>query len=463
MTQSTRPRGHAHLAILIVLALASPAAGLCVPAVAQAQRMGGPAEDRPIDAPARQAVIQSLADRLDHLYVFPEMGTKMKKELLRRMSKHEFDGEATAEALAGRLTTTLQSICNDKHLRVQNAPAFAAELSDTTRAPEPGHDPLLDQLRRDNYGFQKLELLPGNVGYLDLRSFASPEEAGPTAVAAMRWLAGADAIVIDLRHNGGGSAGMIQLLSSYLFGPEPVHLNSFYWRARDVTEQRWTLPYVEGERRPDVPVFLLTSRFTFSAAEEFTYNLKNLERATVIGETTGGGAHPVNPFPLENGFVVILPVARAINPITNTNWEGTGIAPNIACPADRALEVAHREALKGLAAKAGSEEERKRLGFLAELVELRAQVTQIDAAKLGDYVGRYGPRTISAENGSLYFQREGGPRFRMLSVGGDRFLLEARDDIRVEFARDPGGAVAAMEGTFPLAPGFRSEREPAGH
>lgn len=455
-----RTRSRPTIHILLVAAIAAQVLGLLLPPPARAQ-MGRPAEDRPIDAAARAAAVTSLADRLERFYVFPEMGSKMKKEILRRHAKHEFDAEGMAEGFAARLTTVLQSICSDRHLSIRNHPEMAAVLADTTRDHEPADDPLLD-LRRENYGFQKLELLAGNVGYLDLRAFASPDAAGPTAVAAMRWLGGADAIVIDLRHNGGGSAGMIQLLSSYLFGPEPVHLNNFYWRDRDVTEQTWTLPYVEGERRPDVPVFLLTSRFTFSAAEEFTYNLKNLKRATVIGETTGGGAHPVHPYPLESGFVVIVPVARAINPITKTNWEGTGIAPDLACPAERALEIAHREALQALAAKAESEEDRKRLAFLSEIVDLRAQATTLEPAKLADYVGRYGPRTISAENGSLYFQREGGPRLRMVPVGKDRFLLEARDDIRVDFVRDANGAVAALEGSFAQAPGFRSEREPSG-
>jgi C-terminal processing protease CtpA/Prc len=161
----------------------------------------------------------------------------------------------------------------------------------------------------------------------------------------MNLLAHTDALIIDLRKNTGGSPTMIALLSTFLFGPEPVHLNSFYDRSGDKTSQTWTLPYVPGQRTPDKPVFVLTSNRTFSAAEEFTYNLKNLKRATIIGEKTGGGAHPGGDISVTPHFRVFVPVGRAINPISGTNWEGTGIEPDIAVPEAGALDYAYRLAL----------------------------------------------------------------------------------------------------------------------
>jgi len=139
---------------------------------------------------------------------------------------------------------------------------------------------------------------------------------------------------------------MVALLSSYLFDDEPVHLNDFYWRAQDTTQQFWTLPYVPGKRYGNKPVYVLTSRKTASAAEEFAYNLKNLQRAVLIGETTAGGAHPFETYRIHPHFDAIIPTWRAINPVSGTNWEGTGVIPDIAVPQEDALKVAQIEAVQ---------------------------------------------------------------------------------------------------------------------
>ena len=143
----------------------------------------------------------------------------------------------------------------------------------------------------DNYGMHKVERLPGNVGYIELRQFHNTEWGGDTAVAAMNFLANASALIIDLRNCLGGNPGMVALVSSYIYGEEPVHLNSIYWRNDDATQQYWTLPYIPGKRFGDKPVDVLISKTTFSGGEEFAYNLKNRQRATLVSETTGGGAH----------------------------------------------------------------------------------------------------------------------------------------------------------------------------
>ena len=193
-----------------------------------------------------------------------------------------------------------------------------------------------------------------------MRGFSDVEYGGETAVAAMNFLSNADAIIIDLRNNGGGSPAMIQLISSYLFDSNPVHLNNFYWRPTDSNSQTWTLPHVSGTRSPDTPLYILTSSGTFSAAEEFSYNLKNLERATLIGETTGGGAHPGGSLIATERFMVWVPTGRAINPITNTNWEGSGVIPHIKTSAREALDKAYTIALEQLI----SQKPRRKITFL---------------------------------------------------------------------------------------------------
>ena len=293
-----------------------------------------------LDAARRAAIVDSVTAALDTVYVFPEVATAMVADVRSRLAAGEYDAIMRPEEFAQRLTTDLRAICHDRHLAVQaELPPPPGEREDPTVARRLGHE----RARRTNFGFAKLEHLDGNVGYLKLDGFSGDPEAGLTAVAAMNFLAYSDAIIIDLTENGGGSPAMIQLLTTYLLD-EPTHLNSFSIRATGDSQQFWTLPWVPGPRLAHTPVYVLTSSRTFSAAEEFTYNLKNLGRATIVGETTGGGAHPVQSHQFDFGAYLVtmsLPFGRAVNPITGTNWEGTGIEPHLVCPADQALDTAY--------------------------------------------------------------------------------------------------------------------------
>ncbi len=198
-----------------------------------------------------------------------------------------------------------------------------------------------------------MERLPGNVGYLDIREFYNSSWGGDTAVAAMIFLANTNVLIVDLCKCRGGDPDMVTLISSYLFGEERVHLNSLYWREEDVTQQYWTLPYIPGKRFGDKPVYVLTSQDTFSGGEEFAYNLKTRHRAILVGETTAGGAHPGSTYRLHAHFEVFIPVGRAINPITGTNWEGGGVTPDISVPQEQAFKVAYNMALKSIIASLG--------------------------------------------------------------------------------------------------------------
>ena len=315
----------------------------------------GPPPDQPdltIDATVRSSVIEAALKNLNDNYVFPETAKKMEQAVRDRMSRKEFDQIVSAKALAAELQKALQDVSHDKHLRV----LYSAEtLPPDGERREAGSEELARQLefmRTVNFGFEKVERLPGNIGYIDLRGFQPARFGAETVVAAMNFVANTDALIFDLRRNGGGDPAMVALISSYLFGPEPVHLNDLYFRPADSTRQWWTLPYVPGKRYGDQKeVYVLTSSRTFSAAEEFTYNLKNLKRATIVGETTGGGAHPGGTRRLHDHFAIFVPTGRAINPITKTNWEGTGVKPDKEVPADQALKVAHIALMNGLLTK----------------------------------------------------------------------------------------------------------------
>jgi hypothetical protein len=300
----------------------------------------------------RTELIESMVQKLHSYYVFPEIAQQIELSVRGRLASGAYNQIDDPRALCEALTADMQAINHDKHLRLFYSPEPIPPRENVFEDPawlaEMHQRSLLD-----NFGFQKVERLAGNVGYLDFRYFASPESAGETAVTAMNFLAHTSAMIVDLRRNDGGDPAMVALLCSYFFSSEPVHLNSLYWRASDLTQQYWTLPYVPGRRYLDKPVYVLTSTETFSGAEEFTYNLKNLKRATIVGETTGGGAHPGDRYQITSHIEAFIPTGRAINPVSKTNWEGTGVAPDIAVPAEQALGVAYREALKAVLSALG--------------------------------------------------------------------------------------------------------------
>ncbi len=295
-------------------------------------------EDVVLDRQRRQRVIDGAVAKLKEFYVFSDVAQQMGDTLGNRLKSGDYDAITDGANFAALLTEHLQAVSHDKHLRVsydpfkqpagQPEPSAADQEAQTTK-----------EMQRINCGFEKIEILPGNIGYLKFNMFANPAICGSTATAAMNFLAHVDAIIFDLRDNRGGDPKMIALISSYLFD-QPTHLNDIYNRKEDSTTQYWTLPFVPGVRLPDKPAFVLTSKNTFSGAEEFSYNLKNLKRATIIGETTGGGAHPVMRSPIDDHFVIGVPFARAINPISKTNWEGTGVEPDVPTKASEALDVA---------------------------------------------------------------------------------------------------------------------------
>jgi C-terminal processing protease CtpA/Prc len=309
------------------------------------------ASDVHLDVPMRSEIIEELLQKLHTYYIFPEVAISIEEPIRRRLSNDEYNDIVTVSALCEILTTHIQEISHDKHLRV----FYEAEEQIPQEDGQENQDKWFKLAKLHNYGFEKVERLPGNIGYLDFRFFYEPKFAAGTAIAAMNFLAHTSALIIDLRKNHGGDPAMIALLCSYLFDWEPVHLNSLYWRADDSTQQFWTLPYVPGERYLKKPVYVLTSGETFSGAEEFTFNLKNLKRATIIGETTGGGAHPGDVYPIKSQISIFIPTGRAINPITKTNWEGTGVTPDIEVRQEQALKVAYSQALKKVLEEIGDE------------------------------------------------------------------------------------------------------------
>ena len=298
---------------------------------------GGVVENVTLDAAERNRVIDGIAKNLKESYVYPDVAQKMEGAIRANQKQGAYDGITDPDAFADHLTKDLRAVSHDKHLGVNFSPVKLPPEGDK---PNPDDEARFRKmLERTNCSFEKVEVLPRNIGYLKFNAFADPTFCGATVVAAMNFLSHVDAIIFDLRENGGGDPKMVAMISSYLFD-KPTHLNDLYNRKEDFTTQYWTEPYVPGNTLADKPAFVLTSKSTFSGAEEFTYNLKNLKRATIVGETTGGGAHPVMGHRIDDHFMIGVPFARAVNPISKTNWEGTGVEPDVTVKAADALDKA---------------------------------------------------------------------------------------------------------------------------
>jgi len=387
-----------------------------------------------------ESLIAELAQEVRDNYVFPELGQKTADYLLKRSDDGAYDG-LNKQQLEIQVTQDLREITHDLHFGLRALPdgwaprsgSDGSELADPRRNTSPN-------------GFMRVERLDGNIGYLELQGFMEVESARDNANAAMQLLAGSSALIIDLRQNGGGHPGTVQLLSSYLFDPsEPVHLNSLYYRPSDETTEYWTHDNIKVENAmPDVPVYVLTSGRTFSAAEEFTYNLQCLDRATIVGETTGGGAHPVDGFIIADQFVANIPIGRAINPITKTNWEGVGVIPDIAVSAPQALDAAIGQVLQTLADQgdAGA-----KWGLVAHNAYHNPLV--LSKTELSQYPGQYTDRELMLENGELMYRRIGNPNWsRLIAAEKDIFVIDGFDGFQMHFERDSTGSIEQIVGHY---------------
>jgi retinol-binding protein 3 len=322
---------------------------------------GATIEYTPLDAASRQRVMDAVISRLTQFYVYPETAQKMVAALHDHAQRGEYNSLTDGFAFAAALHHALFEVSHDAHLRV---------VYDPLRRPDPlvadhkPHPPSAEEIARrradlehSNCSFSKVEILPRNVGYLRLDGFMEPELCGATATAALNFLAHADAVIVDLRANGGGDPAMVQFIASYFFD-EATHINDLYDRQQNSTTQYWTLPYVPGPRIA-VPLYILTSSHTFSGAEEFAYDMQTQKRATLVGETTGGGAHPVQGMPAGDHFIIGVPFARAINPVTNKDWEGIGVEPEVKVQASDALATAQKLAGEGTRSNETSEVKRR--------------------------------------------------------------------------------------------------------
>jgi hypothetical protein len=323
-----------------------------------------------MDAAARGEVIDALIHELNTYYVFPDVAKKLETALRDKQRSGGYDSAVREEDLAVMLTADLREVGRDRHLGVRRHDAPPPDAAGrASSAPDEAR--ILARVKELNYGIDKVEKLPGNIGYLAVRGFVPIKYAEKAISAAMTELADSDALIVDMRGNGGGDPAGVAYLTSYLFDKR-THLNDLYFRDGDRTKEYWTTEEMPGRKYgQQKAVYVLTGPQTFSGGEEFSYNLQQLKRATLIGETTGGGANPGETRQLNQHFSAFVPNGRAINPITRTNWEHTGVVPDVKTPNADALLAAQKMALERLAAAATEPQHAQ---------ALRARIAQLDHA-----------------------------------------------------------------------------------
>lgn len=418
--------------------LALALGAVAVPASIKAQPAPAVAAD-PAQTPA---VVTALRALLRQHYVLPETAAALDRAVGAADKRGEFRGLSGA-ALADKVNAVMETVTPDGHLGMSFSPARAQELA-APPAPGPEQQGLppsyIRQIASTNAGVSKLEVLPGNIRYLDYTGFMwGTPEAETAMAAAAAFLRGGDAVIIDLRNNGGGSAEAVAALASY-FLPADTPLMRFQSRTEPgESSATRAVPFSLSDR----PVYVLTSKGTFSAAEEFAAHVSAFGFGTLIGETTGGGGFNNTFFPLPGGYVVSISTGQATQAKTGQGWERTGIAPAIAVPAARALDRAKAEAMTRLASE-GPVPERAIAAKMATYYRALADGFAPTRA-LADYAGRFGERTIALDaSGALTTRRGSSPPVRLVAIAPDLFVPDTNPGQQFRFVVE-GNSVTALE------------------
>ncbi|MET3129134.1 tetratricopeptide (TPR) repeat protein [Arcicella rosea] len=296
----------------------------------------------------KNAVVSAIKTHIEESYIDLDLSKKMIIELDKNLKSNKYEKITSPVEFSKTVTEDLQSISKDLHLKVRFEPERIAQekliVSEEKQLEMEKRTAM--QMAEINYGFTEVKILDGNIGYLNLSQFTDIKYAEETATATMNFLSNTNAIIIDLRSNGGGVPSMMQLLSSYFLDKTPVLLSDFYERKTNTKTQMYSFENVNGKRSTNKPLYILTSKNTFSAAEAFTYTLKHLDKAIVIGEITKGGANRTKRINLNDEFTISLSYIQSIHPVTKTNWEGKGVEPNIKTNEKDAFIYAYIDAIK---------------------------------------------------------------------------------------------------------------------
>jgi retinol-binding protein 3 len=367
------------------------------------------AADIPVMSPSlTKRLVDSLESVLNRFYIFPDKAALMSKQLQTKLKQGQYRSVTNPGKLADQLGQDLQSVYADGHMFVRYDPDFATELTEIHPNRRRIEDSLaLRDALDENFGLNKVEILEGNIGYLPVYNFTSfTELARPSFVSALRFLSNTRALILDMRFNGGGSPEMVSQLGSYFFSVR-TPFTTIENRIRDSTYVYWADPAKADGLYLSMPVYILTSHSTFSAAEDFTYSMQQAKRAVIVGDTTGGGAHPARPFQLGQGFLINLPFAQSINPYSKTNWEGIGVLPDIPAQSGGVLEKAQELILTKAMEQTSSEGQKRKLQWAVHELKSRQKQFVVAASALAQYTGDYYGLSVYLKDNKLWCKNTG--------------------------------------------------------
>jgi hypothetical protein len=397
-----------------------------------------------ISIPPRKSDIAEIIDTIiaafERYYVYPDKVGDLGAHLRKRFDEGAYADATNLNAIAGKISSDMVSFTNDRHILI-----FVMPPDDLPTNDDVATDAKIARRAQVNYGIRKAEWLVGNVGYLRIDYFDNAEYAGEAATAAMNFIGRCDSVIIDLRYNVGGEETMLQFLASYFF-KNPTEVSARYISETDSLLQTWTSAYVPGRKLADADLYILTSRYTASGGEAFSYSMKHTNRAVLVGEKTLGSSHwaEVYDFP-KIGLRAQIPIGRVIHPVTKTDWEGTGVTPHIEVPSHKALAVAHREALKATLERTSDEGLRSKLSWHLIAVEAQVEPVTLTLEKMQTYTGKYdGERAILIRNGCLFWRYVDGNESKMIPFTKDLFGFDDSDDYRLAIVRNNNGTVTGF-------------------
>lgn len=392
-------------------------------------------------SPSIRILVDSIGNALLKTYIFPEKAKLMGAYLKSQLNKGAYTTLTDPKLIASQLEIDLRTAHHDNHVRVHYDPGFANRPPPTAR-PVGVDSAALRWERYNNFSFKRAEVLNGNIGYLEFTEFSGMiHEAKPIISAAFRFVSNTKAVIIDLRKNGGGSPHMVKHIASYLV-QERTRLNDIYDRRADKTMEFWADPAEADNARLSMPLYILTSKQTFSAAEDFIYAMQVNGRAIIVGDTTRGGAHPTGPVYVGQGFVMDIPFARSINHITKTDWEGTGVLPDVPVDAKNALIRAQEEIFTGQFTEAGTAAQKDHIQWLRDALYAHDYDSSLDHNLLSTYVGQYDRFSVSLKDNRLYLNDFLGRTFLMRPITPTHFLAD--DWLQLKFI-SVGGEVVQMK------------------
>lgn len=349
-------------------------------------------------------------------------------------------------ALADTLGSDAIALSHDKHMWVKYDPDQYAAMLEQDKQGAPSAKQIaffMAQEARTNQGYEELKVLPGNIRYVNLVNFLWMGDTPQAVTDAARFMGGGDAVIIDLRENHGGTPDAVRAIVSYFLPPDHRLLMTYHDSVTGETETSRVTDKLAAPRMVGKPLYVLTSGGTGSAAEEFAYHIKDFKLGTLVGEATAGAANNDSITPVAPGFVISTSTGRPVHPVTGTNWEGTGVLPDVAVPANEALDKAMLLALHKLAATPGPHTQEYAWGISGEEAKFSPPPPLSEQA-MAEYVGTYGERTIRMENGKLIYQRKDHAPMTMALMAKDLFTVGMGDQTRLRFHRD-GGKITGLD------------------